>query len=189
MHLRKTAVLAVLCVGLTSLGAFCESKDVPNQTPAALTALVKVRPGLKVEPRAVQGLVERILSDNAALAGDFGKKDFIAVAKRLGERGASIVTPKYDKLWGKHSAEFWQLSWKDGAVFEVVTVGIMISDVIGTRTVEKCLPDEGKVTSVTYNLAATVIQEIHVKEGPPAAHNATSLAGLIYRHQDTCVWE
>lgn len=189
MHLRKTAVLAVLCVCLTSLGAFCESQEVPNQTPKALAALVKVKPGLKVEPRAVQGLIEKILSDNAALAGDFGKKDFIAVARRLGERGASIVTPKYDKLWGKHSAEFWQASWKEGVVFEVVTVGIMITDVIGSQTVQKCLPEEGKVASVTYNLAATVFQEIHVKEGPPAAHNATSLIDLIYRHQDTCVWE
>ena len=189
MHIRRTAVLVVVCFFLASLGAFCQSRENPNQTPKALTALVKIKPGLKVEARAIQALADKILEDNAYLAKSFGEKDFIGTAKRLGERGASLVAHNYEKLWGKHSAEFWQASWKDGASLEVVTVGIMVTDIIGRQTVQKCLPDQSKMLFVTYDLAATVVQEFHVKEPAPAAGNRTMLCGLVYRHQDTCIWE
>ena len=189
MQFRKAMVLVILFLSLAVLGTFCESQEVANQTPKALTALIIVKPGLKVEPRAIQALADKVLEDNAYLAGSFSRKDFIGMAKRLGERGASLLSHKYEKQWGKHSAEFWQASWKAGASLEVVTVGIMVTDIIGRRTVPKCLPDEGKVVPVTYDLAATVVQEFHVKEPAPAAHNATTLGGSIYRHQDTCIWE
>ena len=189
MHIRRTATLVILGFFLASLGAFCQSKESPQQAAKALASLVKMKPGLKVDPRAIQGLVDKILEDNAYLAESFGKKEFFALADRLGERGASLLTHKYEKKWGKDSARFWKDSWKEGASLEVVTVGIMVTDIIGTQAVQECLPDPARIKSVTYNLAATVVQEFHVKEPAPTKGNATSLGGSIYRHQDTCVWE
>jgi hypothetical protein len=188
MCIRKTACLVIVCFLLTSLGAFCQSKETPNQTSKALTALVKVKPGLKVEAKAIQALVDKILEDNTFLRDNFANQEYFAVADRLGERGTTLLTHKYEKKLGKDSARFWRDSWKKDASLDVVTVGIMVTDVLGIQKVKKIHGEPGS-EDPTYDLVATVVQEFHVIEAAPATHNATSLGGSIYRHQDTCVWE
>ena len=193
MCIRKTACLVIVCFLLTSLGAFCQTKEVSQQTQEDLKALVKVKRGLEVKPDVIDALVLKILEDEKYLADNFYNKDFIAVAKRLGERGTSLLTPKYEKMWGGNSAEFWRDSAAGGATLLPVVIGIYVTDVVGRQTIDVCAPDsKTKVLTaarITYDYVASVTQEFHVIETGAVKGNATSFGAEIYRHQDTCVWE
>ena len=193
MRIQKAVILVIAGVFLTSLWTFGQTKDLPVQDAKALRALVKLPPGLKVEPNEVQKLADKIIEDNAYLTGNFGGKGFLEIAKRLGERGTSLLTHKYEKIWGKHSAEFWKDSWKEGATLKIVTSNIYITPVLGRKTVQRCasepMTDKLVIQEATYNLVAVVTQEFHVIEGGAVVHNATSLGGQVYRHRVECVWE
>jgi hypothetical protein len=193
MCIRKTATLAILCFFLVSLGAFCQSKEMTQQDPAAIRKLVKVRDGLAVPEDVIKKLIGKILEDNGNLTADFSRGNFIDVAKRLDKRGTSLVTHKYEKLHGKDSAGFWRDSAAGGAALALVVDAIFITDVVGTQTVDVCLPDAKTsalaAQSITYNYIASVTQEFHVIETGAAKGNATSFGAQVYRHQDTCVWE
>ncbi len=190
MCIRKTACLAIVCLLLTSLGVFCQTGEISPQTDKVLAGLVKIRPGLKADPKAIQKLVEKIICDNKYLADNFSNRNFIAVAERLGERGTSLLTPKYKKVCGIDSAGFWQASWNEKVKLQIVTIGIMVTDVVGRYAEKRGRLDKLTFEDVTYDLAAVVVQEFHVIEGgAPVLHNATGIGEEIYRHQDTCVWE
>jgi hypothetical protein len=193
MCIRKTVCLVIVCFLLMSLGAFCQSKEMTKQDPAAIRKLVKVRDGLAVPEDVIKKLIGKILEDNGNLTADFSRGNFIDVAKRLDKRGTSLVTHKYEKLQGKDSAGFWRDSAAGGAVLAVVVDAIFITDVIGTQTVEVCLPEANTNALIAqrlkYDYVASVTQEFHVIETGAVKGNATSFGALVYRHQDICVWE
>ena len=193
MSIRKTACLAIVCLLLTSLGVFCQTKEIPPQTDKALAGLVKFRPGIEIDPEVIQKLVDKIIKDNVYLSERFAARDFIAVAERLGERGTSLLTPGYEKMWGGDSAGFWRDSAAGGATLMPVVVAIYITDAVGRQTIDVCVPNpETKVLTpgrITYNYVASVTQEFHVIKSGTVIHNATGVGDEIYRHQDTCVWE
>lgn len=187
------AALVIQCFFLAAFVAFGQKKEPAKQTPKDLAELVKLPQGPKVDPKALLSLYDAIIDDDAYLASAFHEKKFLGMAKRLGERGTTLLTHKYEKVWGRHSGDFWEGAHTDTSVLNIVTVKIYITNIAGTQTIQKCAqdPKTGKLSieDVTYDLAAVVTQEYHVKEGGPAMHNATSLGSRIYRHRDTCVWE
>jgi hypothetical protein len=193
MQFRKTTALMFFGFFLASFWAIGEAKEPPKQGPTDIRKLVKVRPGLNVPEDVIMRLVGKIVEDNDNLTADFAGGNFIDVAKRLDKRGTSLVTHKYEKMSGKDSAAFWRDSAMGGATLAPVVDAIYITDVVGTQTVEVCLPDvkTSALTAqrITYNYVASVTQEFHVIEAGAAKHNATSFGGQVYRHQDTCIWE
>jgi hypothetical protein len=193
MKIQKTAALFILGFFLASLWGFGLATELSKQDARALRKLVVLRPGLKVPEEVIGKLLAKISDDNQDLQQYFGKGNYIDVAKRLGERGTSLLTPKYEKMWGKHSAQFWRDSATAGATLEIVPGAIYITDAIGPQKVQVCLPDAKTNTlgsqEINYNLTATVTQEFHVKETSAPMHNATSIGALVYRHRNECVWE
>ena len=115
MCIRKTACLVLVCFLLTSLGAFCQTGEISPQTDKALSRLVKVRPGLKVDPEVIQRLVDKIIEDNALSLREIREWGFYRRCGAPGRTRHVASHPQIRKDVGEDSAGFWKDSWNENA--------------------------------------------------------------------------
>lgn len=138
-------------------------------------------------------LAEQIAADNKLLQEYFMKQDFCRMAELYKERGAVLVTPEYEKVYGMDSAKFWRALWTEGAELKIDTVNVYLSNVIEERTVQVLVADptgKKRFEDRTLECVAFAVQEFHiiVKKQGSVVHNATGKEDRTYLHQNNCTW-
>ena len=200
---RFAAILGLAVALLPfSISGFGAGQLTPDQTK--LMPLMKFDQSLEkalgkeVLEKAKGSLAQQIAADFEAMKWLFETKDFNCLAKLLGKRGVALTTPRYEKICGAGSAEFWQSVWKEGVELNFVPVHIEVSGAIVPQPVPfRDLLDQGititewKRNPIKYNSVAILIFEFHIvsKAKGAASHNDTGMANATYRHKTVCPWE
>lgn len=196
MKIKGLSLFIILgfSLSLLSVVASCENPKALTADQKALMKKMAFKEGMKRNEAMMLSLADKIIEDQLFLAGAFASHDFVGMATRLGERGASLVSPKYKRILGKESGQFWKNSAEEAVELQIVIASIFISDAIGPQTIQVCEPDEktkGLVpVTYDYDAAAVVTFEFHLisKEKGTIVHNQTGIATLSYRHQGRCIW-
>jgi len=139
----------------------------------------KLKSKLKEKSKMLTNLANQILKDNKKFSSYFEQRDFEKMAKLYEHRGSILVTPKYEKLYGKASALFWCKTWKPEATLKFKTVHIYLNNSINHGEKKE------------FDFIANVVNEIHVihfdKRG--RIFNETLVETRLYRHRFDCWWE
>jgi hypothetical protein len=147
--------------------------------------------------KAKKGLAQQIADDFETMKLLFENKEFSSLAKLLGKRGATLTTPRYEKICGGASAEFWRSVWNEGLELNFVPVSVVFSGAIKSQPVPFCAAfDQGisirewKKDPGFYDATAVLTFEFHIvpKTSGKTSQNDTGVAAAIYLHKNGCPW-
>lgn len=132
----------------------------------------------------VKKLRDYVTDDINQLREFFNNQQFEAMANLLGARSAVLITPAYQKIFGKDSASFWKEVWNRNVGLEFSIVKEYESGAIG----EKEIKIEEK--SVTLNKVGIVVLKISIitQEQDSILKNDGLFGVLFYRHTVQCPW-
>jgi hypothetical protein len=200
MKSQKYGLALILILGVSLLSFSVRGSQESQVTPdqARFQALLdQMKGSTDVPEKAKESLAQQISDDFGAMKALFEAKDFCYLAKLLGKRGASLVTPGFEKIWGAESAEYWQSVWKDGAELKLVPVHVYVSSVKEPQLVPFCAVidqgikiEEWKKNRSYYDAVAILVFECRIvkREQGKISHNITGEAAAIYIHQTGCPW-
>ena len=134
---------------------------------------------LKEETKMLINLANQILKDNKKFTGYFEQREFEKMAKLYEQRGSILITPEYERLYGKASALYWSKTWKPETTLKFKTVHIYLNNSINHKEKEK------------FDFIASVVNEIHFIHFDKRGRilNETSIETRVYRHRFDCWWE